>query len=188
MHIDWTVVSCIAAPVVALFAGIWINRWFGNRAKLISYFGHVSTHRIDQPNAPVLVVNTHAVVLRNIGRQAATNVRLSHHVLPDFNIWPPIQYHVQALASGGSEIVIPSLVPNEQITISYLYFGPQTVSQINAGIKCDQGFAQPIPVILQRQYPSWFNKLVVALFLVGAVSILYVTYDYGLLEFLRLVR
>ena len=98
---------------------------------------------------------THTVILRNAGRRSATNVRLRHHYLPDFNVWPSVQYHTEHLPERGTEIVIPVLVSGEQITISYLYFSPVTVNQINDGIKSDQGFAQQIPVLLQQQYAKW---------------------------------
>ncbi len=48
-------------------------------------------------------------------------------------------------------IVIPTLVPNEQTAISYLYHPPLIADQVNAGIKCDQGFAKAIPVLITRQ-------------------------------------
>ena len=79
--------------------------------------------------------------------------------------------------AGGRDIVIPTLVPGEQITISYLYFPPVTVAQVNAGIKCDQGFAQAIPVLLQRQYPRWFNAVVSVLLLLGLISGFYLLYQ-----------
>ena len=67
---------------------------------------------------------THSVVLRNSGRRPATNVRLAHPYLPDFNVFPSVGYRVENLPGGGREIVMPTLVPNEQVTISYLYFPP----------------------------------------------------------------
>lgn len=176
MNIDWNAVSNIAGPIIALFVGVWANRRFENRPALISYFGHVSSFRHTPPGGQPLVVHTHSVVLRNAGRRAATNVRLSHIVLPDFNIWPAVAYHMEDLPAGGRDIVIPTLVPGELITISYLYFPPVTVDQVNAGIKCDQGFAHPIPVLLQRQYPRWFNAIARVLLLMGLISGFYLLY------------
>ena len=176
MTIDWPAFATIAAPIIALFVGVWVNRRFENRPALISYFGHVAAF-VHHPEAGQPVnVNTHAVVLRNAGRRAATNVRLHHHVLPDFNIWPQISHTVETLSDGSKDIVIPSLVPNEEITISYLYFAPITVSQVNAGVKCDQGFAKEIRVLLQRQFPRWFNFIAATLMLVGLVCIVYLLY------------
>lgn len=129
-------------------------------------------------------MHTHSVVLRNAGRRSATNVRLHHFVLPDFNIWPQLQHNVETLPDGSQDIVIPTLVPGEEITISYLYFPPVTVAQVNAGIKSDQGFAQAIPVLLQRQYSRWFNLTAASLMLVGHVCIVYVLY-LGILSVVR---
>jgi hypothetical protein len=134
MAINWSAVATIAAPIIALFVGVWINRWFESRPVLISFFEHVAAFRTTPPSAPQIAVHTHAVVLRNVGRRSATNVRLRHNVLPDFVIWPEVQHHTEDLPSGGREIVIPTLVPGEQIIISYLYFPPVTFDQVNAGI------------------------------------------------------
>ena len=176
MNVDWVVVATIAAPIIALFVGVWVNRRYENRPALISYYGHVSSFRHTPPGGQPLHVHTHSVVLRNAGRLSATNVRLRHGTLPGFQIWPELAHHIEDLPSGGREIVIPTLVPGEQITISYLYFPPLTFDQVNAGIKCDQGFAQAIPVLLQRQYPRWVNRIAGFLILAGLVAVLYVTY------------
>ena len=185
MLIDWMVVATIAAPIIALFAGVWVNRRFENRPHLISYYGHVSSFRHTPPGGQPLQVHTHAVVLRNTGRVSATNVRLVHGVLPGFQIWPEIAHRVENLPGGGREIVIPTLVPGEQITVSYLYFPPLVYNQINAGVKCDQGFAKEIPVLLQRQFPHWVNRMAGLLILVGIVAVVYILYEllrWGLLK------
>lgn len=176
MTIEWSVVATITAPIVALFVGVWVSRRFESRPMLISYFGHVSAFRHVPPGGQPIHVHTHSVVLRNAGRRSATNVRLRHNVLPDFSVWPGVLHHTEDLPDGSKEIVIPTLVPGEEITISYLYFPPVTVGQINSGIKCDQGFAQAIPVLLQRQYPRWFNATAAALMLIGLVALAYLVY------------
>lgn len=177
MVVDWTVVATIAAPIIALFVGVWLNRRFESRPILISYFGHVSAFQFSPPGGQVVHVNTHSIVLRNAGRRSATNVRLRHNVLPDFSIRPALVYHVEDLPGGSREIVIPTLVPGEEVTISYMYLAPVTVAQINAGIKSDEGFAQPIPVLLQRQYPRWFNISAAVLMLTGIVAAIYVVWQ-----------
>ena len=116
------------------------------------------------------------MVLRNTGRRSATNVRLHHASLPNFNIWPVVVHNVETLPGGSQDIVIPTLIPGEEITVSYLYFPPLIAGQVNAGIKCDQGFANQITVLLQRQYPRWFNRTVIVLFLVGVVTVCYLAY------------
>lgn len=180
MAIDWTAVATIAAPIFALFVGVWVNRRFESRPILIAYFGHVATFRHTPTGGQSLNVHTHSVVLRNAGRQAATNVRLHHNFLPDFNIWPALVHRVEPLPDGSRDIVIPVLIPGETITVSYLYFPPVIVTQVNAGIKCDQGFAQQIQVLLQRQYPRWFNQLTLLLLYVGLISVVYMVYRLAL--------
>lgn len=176
MIIDWNAVATIAAPVITLFLGVWVNRKFESRPILISYFSHVSAFRYTPSGAKPMGINTHSVVLRNTGRMSATGIRIHHNTLPDFNIWPTAVYAVEELPDGTKDIVIPRLVPGEQITISYLYFHPTTVDHVNAGIKCDQGFSQEIPVLLQRQFPRWVRFLVGTLMIAGLVTIFYVFY------------
>ncbi len=176
MTINWMAVATIAAPILALFVGVWVNRRFESRPVLISYYGHVAAFLHRPPSGQPINVNTHTVVLRNAGRRSATNVRLHHFALPDFNIWPQVQHYVETLPDGSRDIVIPTVVPGEEITISYLYFPPLTFAQVNAGIKCDQGFAQAIPVLLQRQYPRWLSLTDAGLKCAGLVSVVYVIY------------
>ena len=175
--VNWQAVATIAAPIIAAFLGAWVNRRFESRPILLSHFGHVSSVTLDRPEGPV-IVNTHSVVIRNAGRQPATNVKLSHYFLPDFNVWPSVGYSVEDLPQGdGREIVIPLLSSGEQLTISCLYFGPTTVRNINAGVRCDQGLAKPIPMLLQREYPTWLNVLAAAIFLIGVLATVYMLYE-----------
>lgn len=184
MTIEWTAVATIAAPIISLFVGVWVNRKFESRPVLISYFGHISAFRSTPPNGQAIQVHTHAVILRNTGRRSATNVRLHHAVLPDFTIWPSVVYRTEDLLDGTRDIVIPTLVPGEEVTVSYLYFPPLTAAGVNAGIKSDQGFAQAIPVLLQRQYPKWINRIVGVLLVVGVIATLYLLY-YGIAATMR---
>lgn len=184
MTIDWTAVATITAPILGLFVGVWVNRKFESRPILISYFGHISAFRSTPPNGQAIQVHTHAVVLRNTGRRSATNIRLHHTVLPDFSIWPSVLHRTEDLPDGTRDIVIPTLVPGEEVTVSYLYFPPLTAAGVNAGIKSDQGFAHAIPVLLQRQYPKWVNRIVGVLLVVGVIATLYLLY-YGVVAIIR---
>jgi hypothetical protein len=174
MRIDWVAVATIAAPIIALLVAGWLDR---RRTRLIAYYSHVAGISGTFPGATQAVqVNTHTLVLRNTGHQAATNVRLHHATLPLFSIWPQVPYNVETLPNGSQDIVIPNLIPGEQLTISYLYFPPLTYDQINQGIKCDQGFAHAIPVLLQRQWPRWVNRLAQFFLLAGVGVVAYFVY------------
>lgn len=173
MTVDWSVVATIAGPLIALPIGAWINRAFEGRPRLITYLGHVSTHRLHRDDGTPYDVYTHSVVLRNAGRRPATNVRLAHSYLPNVHVFPDVDFRVDPLPGGGREIVVPTLVPGEQITISYLYFPPITWNQVNGPIKSDDGFAKAIQVLPVQQYPAWVRRLVAGLVLSGAISLLY---------------
>jgi len=185
MTINWTTVATIAALIIALFVGAWLNRWLEGRPVLISFYGHVAAFNPTPPGGQPFHINTHAVVLRNASRKPATNVRLHHHgIVPLFSIWPDVPHKVETLPGGSQDIVVPSLVPGKEISVSYLYFPPVTFDQVHAGIECDQGFARAIPVLLQRQYPRWFIRILRVVLIVGLVAIAYPLYR-GLVWVLR---
>ena len=177
--VDWQLVVTVAAPILTLFVGVWVNRRFENRPVLLYHWGHVSSFNYPQGNGTTGIINTHSVVIRNVGRRAATNVRLSHTLLPDFNIWPPVEYELKDVPNSAKDIVLPTVIPNQHLTISYLYFPPVTYANVNAGVKCNEGFAIEIPVLLQRQYPNWFSYSAAALMIVGMVSLAYGLFELG---------
>ena len=177
--VDWQLLTKVAVPILTLFIGVWVNQRLEKRPKLLSHWGHVSSFHYQKEDGNTGIINTHSVVIRNVGRRAATNVRLSHYVLPDFNIWPPVEYQLKEVPNSGKDIVIPTVIPNQQLTISYLYFPPDTYAEVNAGVKCDEGFATQIPVLLQRQYPNWFNYSAVVLMIVGMATLAYGLFELG---------
>ena len=178
--VDWQILTNIAAPMLALVFGVWINRRFENRPVLLSHWGHASSFNYQQGDGTTGVVNTHSVVIRNAGRRAATNVRLSHNVLPaNFNIWPAVEYQVKDVPNSGADIVIPKLVPGQHLTISYLYFPPVTYADVNAGVRSDEGFATQIPVLLQPEHPKWRRVVERMLIFLGMVSLIYALFEIG---------
>ena len=173
MTIDWQVVATIAAPLIALFAGIWINRAFESRPRLVTFFGAVSVFNYTAPNGTRLVVHTHDVVVRNTGRKSAHNLRLGHQSLPDYHLSPAVDHSVVDVSGGGKEIIIPVLVPGEQLIISYLYFPPTTYAEVNTYVKSDEGLAKVLTVLLQPQSPTWLNVTAGLLTLFGLISAIY---------------
>jgi hypothetical protein len=171
--IDWNLVVQVAVPIATLFLGAWVTQWFEKQPSLTTYFGHVSAFQHTLDDGTKAAIYTHSVVIHNAGKKTANNVRLRHNTLPGFQIYPSVDYKVVDLPDGAKEIVVPTLVPKEQITVSYLYFPPLTYAQVNAGIKSDEGLAREIPVLLQRQYPQWFNLSALLVLFVGLIAILY---------------
>jgi hypothetical protein len=179
MNIDWNIVAQITAPIVAVFVTAIVSRYWSERPKLIAYYGHVASHALNSvvDGKEVTHINTHAVVIRNNGNKTATNVRISHNVLPDFKIYPETEYQINELPSGGKELVIPRITPKREYTISYLYFPPVTYNQISSFIDSDTGAAKIVNVHLQQIFPRWVNALVGSSMLLGFIAFLYIVYE-----------
>lgn len=176
MNIDWSVIATIAAPLLALVAGAALNHFVEMRPRMISYLAHASAFRSNRPDGGPIHVHTHSIVLRNAGRKSAMNVRLGHNQLPDFQVFPDVQHQVLDLPNGGKEILFPVIVPQKQITISYLYFPPVTWGQINTHVESDEGPVKVITVLPQPQYSKWLINSLRLLIVVGGISLLYLIY------------
>ena len=174
MTIHWNIVATIVAPIIALFVGAALHRMIERRPRLVMYLGHVSSHRIDEGAKTPFDVYTHSVVLKNAGRSPAHNVRLTHAILPNYDVYPIIQYETESLPNGEVDIVIPVLVPQQELTISYLYYPPTTWDKINGSVKSDEGLAKFLRVLPTVRHPAWVNGIAGGLILIGAVALLYV--------------
>ena len=169
---DWDLIARYAAPIVALFVGAALNRALERRPKLVTYLAHSSAVTVRPPDGQSITVHSHSIVVWNGGRQPAKNVRIGHHVLPDFSVYPSVDYQVVELPGGGSDIMFPTLVSGEQITVTYLYFPPLLWSGVNAQTKSDEGFAQVVTMLPTRTFPAWLGRLAWALIFVGACAVM----------------
>ena len=176
MNIDWDLAIKIIVPFATLFLGRWIDRIYQKRSKLISYVGHVSSFRMQDTEGTQIY--THSIVVRNAGRESAKNVRIGHNVLPNYQVFPAVHYEVVPTTGGGAELLIPTLVPGEQLTISYLYFPPMTWDKINSYAKSDDGFAKIITVLPTPQPARWVLRMIWTFVFVGFVSTTYLITDF----------
>ena len=172
---DVDLIIKIAMPIVTLFLGIAINRFLENREKLITHLGYIASHKLapKEDGQEPTTVNTRSVILRNSGNKAAKNVRMGHNFLPDFNVYPDIEYSVNDLPGGGKELFFPTLTPKKEITISYLYFPPDTWEGINTHIESDEGKAKAVHVLLQPQPKPIVLKVIWFLIIVGLITSVY---------------
>lgn len=175
MTVDWMVVATIAAPVITLFAGIALDRLLERKPRLIAYFLHASVFSVAGQNP--MQIHAHGIVIKNTGKRPASDIRVRHNYLPNFHVFPAVQYQVQNLPGGGAEIVFPTLVPDEQISISYLYFPPVLYSQIHAGIRHSHGFAREVTVLPTQQLPVWLRRTLWFLIVVGIIAVLYIFFE-----------
>lgn len=183
MEVNWPVVATIASPIIALFIGIVIDRFIERKPNLIAYFTHASAFNLTGINPPA-TIHTHGIVIKNIGKRPATDIRVRHNFLPqNFNVYPVIDHRVQNLPGGGAEMVFPVLVPNEQVTISYLYFPPLLFNQIHAGIRHSDGFATEVTALPTPQYPSWIRRILLFLLMLGTIAFVYLVFKGSYIAF-----
>lgn len=162
----------LIAPTLAAIIGVAVKYYTEERSKLISFVGHVSVFTLQDDQKTN--VFAHSIIVRNAGRKTATNVRLGHNVFPvNVNVYPQVQYLIETTPDGSTEIVFPSLVPNEQITVSYLYFPPVTFDQTNRYTKSDDGFAKIVNVIPMPRPAKWALITAWILIFIGASVLLY---------------
>jgi hypothetical protein len=171
MTISWQAVAALAAPIV-----VWVlNRYLEKRPRLVSLIGPVSLFTLPSSTPPGVSANLvfgYSVVVKNSGKKAATNVRIVHKVLPDFRINPYVRHTVERQASGEAEIVFPTLVPEEQVTISYLFFDSTRSDMVYIHTKSDEGFAQTLEAIPTPKRPM-FVWLLRGFALVGIAATVY---------------
>jgi hypothetical protein len=178
MGIDWHLVARIGAPLAAGVLTFLLTKFLQDRPRLVTYYGHASAHQMKptEANPEGITVHTHSVVVRNAGRKAATNVRVSHAILPqDFNVFPAVHYSVEKTPENTSDIVFPKLVPKEQVTISYLYFAPVIFHQTTSGVKSDEGFARVLEVLPTPQPAKWVVIAFYTSCILGLFSLCYLT-------------
>jgi uncharacterized repeat protein (TIGR01451 family) len=187
---DWNVFATITAPIFALPVGAVLNRIIERQMKLVSFISHASAIPVRPPEGQAFQVNTHTIVVRNAGKLTATNVRLGHAVLPqNFGVWPNVAYEVKRHEDGSAELLFPQLIPNEQVTITYLYNLPILWNQVNSYTKCDQGFAKILSVIPWQAPPKWATRLAAIFMLIGLSTVLYFLWQQvGMPIFSRIVR
>ncbi|WP_308366447.1 MULTISPECIES: hypothetical protein [unclassified Microbulbifer] len=170
MNID--IIAKLAAPVITAIAGFVLKAYFEAKPKLVTYLVHASAIPLHDDNGTN--VNTHSIVVRNSGKKTANNIRIGHIFLPkSFRLFPQLTYEVEGEVHGPAEILIPTLVPGEQVSISYLYFPPILWSGIHAYCKCDETSAKYLNVIPSQQMPAVQKSILWALLFIGASTVVY---------------
>ena len=168
---DVEVIAKILAPSVTAIAGFLAKRYLEGKPKLLTYLIH--TAAVPLRDEHETTINTHSIVVRNAGKKTAHDVRLGHSILPAFQIYPQISHEVVEGADNSAEIVIPTLVPNEQINISYVYFPPLVWNQINSYCKSDEMSAKVLNVIPAPQLSRPQLLSIWGLMFIGGSTVVY---------------
>ena len=172
--IDWDLASRVAVPLLTAAAGAMLKDILERRPQVVCFYGYSAAVRVKTDSATV-PVHTHSVVVANLGREVARNIRVGHYNLPDFEIAPDTEYKVQQLPGGTKEILIAQLAPKEQITIHYLYYAPLTFDGVTSYVKSESGLAKVLRTLPTPQLPRWVVMGIWALAGIGFTSIIYAT-------------
>ena len=162
----------LLAPAITAIVVFLLKKYFDAKPNLITYMVHASAIPLhDEKNNSV---NTHSIVVRNSGKKTAHDVRIGHNYLPpSFQLFPLLNHELIKMEGDAAEILIPTLVPNEQITITYLYFPPITWHQINSYCKSDEMNAKYINVIPTQQPSRPVLALLWILLFIGTSTVVY---------------
>lgn len=185
---NYEILAKIVAPIITAIVGAIVKKYTESKPKLVAYIVNATGVPVTH-NGNAFAVNTHSLVIRNSGRKAAKNVRIGHNYLPEaYQIFPNVYHEVSRPPNSRmGEIVIPTLVPNEQVTISYLYYHPDLVTGVNSYCKSDEVLADYINAIPVKPPSKLIIYIANILMFIGASTLVYgvfwlVFYYLGLLS------
>jgi len=169
----------ILTTALVTLGATYLAYWLIGKPRLIAFSPNSTSFQLQQTqeSAPPIFVRAGQVVLQNGGRKSANKVQLTAQLGPapwGYNIVPPLDHKVITGARGEWILEIPYVGPGEIITIQVLN-GPQIET-----IRSIEGPAKIVPVLHQRIFPAWFNRLVLILTLVGLVTCAYGLYSIGM--------
>lgn len=169
---DINTVAKLSAPIFTALVSLIVKKYLEERPRLIIYLIHASAIPLHDDQGSM--VNTHSIVVRNSGKKTAKNVRIGHQNLPDsYQIFPPLTHEVIRGDDNTAEILIPTIVPDEQVNVSYLYFPPMTWNQINSYCKSDEMSAKGINVVINEQANKFYVFVLWLILFIGGSTIVY---------------
>ena len=168
MKFDWSALATVAWSVILLIAGALLGRLLERKAKLTYYASHWSAY--PRPGPPPITIHTHGIVIKNVGNKTATDVRIQHELRPEmFYVTPSMGYTDPDMPGGGFEIVLPQLMPQKEVAISYMHTQP--FHNFRGQITHSDGLAVEVPAISRAEYPRWMFWTVLILALIGLIAV-----------------
>jgi len=171
---DWSALIKAVWSVALLVIGAGLQKLLERKPHVTYYVGPWSAFVGSSPTT----FHTHWIVIKNLGKKSATDVRVRHELRTEtFYVIPQIPHSDPDMPGGGFEIVFPRLVPQEEVAISYMHSQP--FNNFRGQITHADGSAVEAAAILRPGYPAWLTSLVVLLALVGLIAILFVAIVVG---------
>lgn len=180
----------IVALLIPLITYI-LNNFFKAKAKLLWANPHTFTFLVPEPGVskegqqiyPTQTVHTMSHMIKNDGRETATNVELLFNWKPQFiNVWPPRHYREQTASDSRYTLIFDSLTPGETIGCELLAINKDLPSLLI--VRCDQCVAKTIVMYPQPVIKNWQRRIGIILSFAGFALFIYLTIV--LLQFLVL--
>jgi len=168
-----------------------LNTFFKAKARLLWASPHTFTFLVPEPlvdkdgkqTSPTQTVHTISHMIKNDGKETATNVELLFNWKPQFiNVWPPRHFNERIELDGRYTLLFKSLIPNENLGCELLAVNNDLPSLLI--VRCDQCVAQTITMYPQPVIKNWQRRIGIVLALAGFALVVYLTIV--LLQFLVL--
>ena len=172
MNFDPDLVAKIAGPLLSLGIGAIMKRYTEKQSRLVSYVSHVAA--FPRGNEPM--THSHSVVLQNAGKKTAFNVRVPHGVsasVVNVQVTPAVHFSIETNPLGNFELLFPTLAPDEQVSVAYLYQSPVLWTQVSGHPRSDDGLAEIVRAIPAPQPRRFVLVTSLVLSFVGLSFLLY---------------
>lgn len=160
--------------------GFLLNRVFRLKPRLNYSIMHASNLLVNEPLigadgqkvADRQIVRNATVTVANAGLQAARSVEVTFNWKPPIlNITPARHYDEAIGAFDRYSLKLDSLAPGEQFTIEIMAINAP-LPELTV-VRSEDAIASLVRMEPQRVFPTWFNRTVIALVLLGAVTAVY---------------
>jgi len=182
------------ASLCITIIGFFLAYFFTKKPKIRFFYGAITEIKLpSQPSAPIknadaleetttepppttpsnFIVRSHTVVITNQGTATAHNLRIGHFILAmAYTVFPPMNVPSDK-THPKNEILVPTLSPYENLTISYLYDNNLHFSNVNSYIKCDEGVAEQANLQHISIKSPFIRNTIKVIFFIGIVAVIY---------------
>lgn len=165
----------VAAMTALTYA--FVEALFSRRGRILYFLTDRAQVTIKRPQGNYLIT-THSLVLQNVGRAVAEDVKIVHNWFPDYlEISPKMNHKKDELEGGGHAVILERVYPRQPVTITYLYFTPPQNIEIPSYVTAKDHLAKRIEVVFSWRYPRWALVCREILTLLGAGLVLYFAYQ-----------
>jgi hypothetical protein len=165
------VLAVVIAALLSLLSWI-VLRILTPRARIAWGISHQHAFLLQNLQSQTIVY-TREIWIQNIGRARAEGLEVILNAAPNhFDVWP--QRHFAQLTNPNGNLIIKfdDLNRREHVTISM--FQPMIQLPLVTNVRWSGGQGMQLPMAPQRVWPNWFIRVLFALLILGAFTILYV--------------